>query len=134
MATYPAVFNPSIRVGERQTPLAFGDVRTPDPVLLRVEDGSLFDFTTGVLGQGIGRIWGTVKLEGDPENTPLRRKVWLLRAQDGKKIRETWSDSATGFYEFNYVDETIPWLVLSMDHTGDKRAVVADGLVADLIA
>lgn len=103
------------------------------PVRVGVEGGALKDYTSGVMGKGVGRVHGTVKLKGEPTNTPLRRKVWLLRQRDGVKIRETWSDAATGEYEFNYIDELQLWTVVSFDHTQDKRAVIADGLVPEVI-
>ena len=48
-------------------------------------------------------------------------------------MRETWSDPVTGVYEFNFIDELQTWTVISYDHTRDKRAVIADALVPDLI-
>lgn len=98
------------------------------------ESGATPDFVTGMLGQGIGRVHGTVAQKNDPANVPLRRKVWLLRQRDGIKIRETWSDATTGVYDFRYIDELQLWTVISFDHTGDKRAVIADGLVPEVIA
>lgn len=74
-----------------------------------------------------------MKETGDPENTPVRRRVRLIRDRDGLLIRETWSDPATGEYDFQYVDETEKFTVLSYDHTGNFRAVVADRLTPELM-
>lgn len=135
MATYPVSFvSQIITVGSNPAPMVYGTTKPVQAVRLGVETGHVPDLLTGMLGKGIGRVHGTVKLKGEPANTPLRRKVWLLRQRDGIKIRETWSDEATGEYEFKYIDELQLWTVISFDHTGDKRAVIADGLVPEVIA
>lgn len=96
--------------------------------VLTVESGSVKDYVTGVLGQGIGRVRGTVKLKNTPVNTPLMRRVRLIRERDGLQVRETWSDPITGEYDFQYIDELQTWTVVSYDHAHDKRAVIADNL------
>lgn len=101
------------------------------PTRLSVESGAVKDYTSGVLGQGIGRVRGTVKLKGSPFNTPLKRRVRLIRERDGLQVREVWSDPATGEYDFTYVDELQVWSVVSYDHTHDKRAVIADNLTLE---
>lgn len=78
--------------------------------------------------QAIGRVRGTVKEKSTPSNIPLRRRVRLIREVDGMVVREMWSDSATGEYDFQYVDETLTYTVLSYDHAHNYRAVVADNL------
>ena len=135
MATYLVTsVGQTIAVGGDGAPKTYGAAVPVQSIPLGVATGHVPDRITGMLGQGIGRIHGTVKLKGEPANTPLRRKVWLLRQRDGIKIRETLSDEATGEYEFRYIDELQLWTVISFDHTGDKRAVIADGLVPELIA
>lgn len=95
---------------------------------------SLFYLTqNSVLFDGTGRITGTVKEKGTPTNTPLRRRVNLIDEATRQNIRETWSDVATGAYSFDYVDMTRRYTVLSYDHTGAYRAVVADRIVPELI-
>lgn len=103
------------------------------PIVVRPPALARGDYLTGVKGRGIGRVKGTVKETGDPENTPVRRRVRLIRDRDGLLIRETWSDPATGEYDFQYVDETEKFTVLSYDHTGNFRAVVADRLTPELM-
>lgn len=134
MATYlvTSVSGVVTLYGDR-TPKTYGTVRYAPTLRLTVATGVIADPHTGMLGKGVGRVHGTVKLKSEPENAPLRRKVWLLRQRDGLKVRETWSDAATGEYEFRYIDELQLWTVISFDHTGDKRAVVADGLVPEVI-
>lgn len=77
---------------------------------------------------GSGRIVGTVKEKATPSNTPLRRKVWLLNYNDGRIVRETWSDELTGDYEFTNIDMNRTYTVVSLDHTGQYRAAIADNL------
>lgn len=60
------------------------------------------------------------------QDVPVSRKVRLLREQDGLLIRETWSDATTGAYRFDNIPADIAYTVLSYDHTGTFRAVVAD--------
>ena len=85
------------------------------------------DYITGVLGQGIGRVRSTVQEKGTP-NTPVHRRVRLMRECDGLVLREQWSDPVTGAYDFQFVDELQTYTVLSYDHTRNFRAVIADGL------
>lgn len=108
--------------------IIYGIPQLQEPVRLGVESGAVKDFITGVLGKGIGRVRGTVKLKADPVNTPLKRRVRLIRERDGLQVRETWSDPITGIYDFPYIDELQTWTVVSYDYTHDKRAVIADGL------
>ena len=77
---------------------------------------------------GSGIIWGTVKEKNTPANTPLRRRVVLIDERSRMAIRETWSDAATGIYEFRGVKEGVKYTVLTYDHSGAYRAVVADNL------
>ena len=108
--------------------MTYGTPFASEPINLSVPSGAVKDYLTGVLGQGIGRVRGTVKLKNDPVNTPLKRRVRLERERDGLQIRETWSDPGTGAYDFRFIDELQVWVVKSYDHTHDKRAVIADGL------
>ena len=108
--------------------MVYGAGRTMPPQRLTIESGAIKDLLTGVLGQGIGRVSGTVELKNTPDNTPLMRRVRLIRERDGLQVRETWSDPVTGIYDFTYIDELQTWTVVSYDYTHDERAVVADGL------
>ena len=80
------------------------------------------------LGQGIGRVRGTVKEKHDPANTPVYRRVRLIVEKSGSVLREMWSDPVTGNYDFQYVDELETYTVLSYDHTHNFRATIADNL------
>lgn len=104
-----------------------GRVTLLDVVRLTIESGAVKDYNTGVLGQGIGRVRGTVKEAGTP-TSPVFRRVRLIRERDGLLIREAWSDKVTGAYDFIYVDELQTWTVVSYDHNHNYRAVVADNL------
>ena len=82
---------------------------------------------------GIGKIAGTVKEKGAPANTPLRRRVVLQNHRDKRTIRETWSDPITGVYEFLEIAMGRTYDVISYDHTGIYRAVIADNLSPELM-
>lgn len=78
---------------------------------------------------GRGTITGTVKNKSDPTNVPVMRRVRLIRDRDGLVAGETWSDPVTGAYTFAEINENLTYTVLSYDHTGTYRAVVADKLI-----
>lgn len=75
---------------------------------------------------GIGLVSGTVKEKNTPANTPLRRRVLLIDEASRMTIRETWSDAATGNYEFRGVKQGVKYTVISYDHLHNYRAVIAD--------
>lgn len=77
---------------------------------------------------GSGVITGTVKEKHTPTNTPVYRRVRLIRDRDGLFIRETWSDPVTGNYSFSDIDAAETYTALSYDHTGNFRVVAADKL------
>lgn len=79
---------------------------------------------------GTGSVQGTVKEKNTPANTPLRRRVVLIDQGTRLTIRETWSAAATGAYEFPQVSLDASYTVLSYDHTGTYRAVIADNIRA----
>ena len=82
---------------------------------------------------GRGRITGTVKEKNTPANTPLKRRVVLLSMPGSRAIRETWSDPASGVYEFREIAMDRRYTVISYDHTGVYRGVVADNLSPELM-
>lgn len=82
---------------------------------------------------GRGRIVGTVKEKNTPTNTPLKRRVVLLSMPGSRAIRETWSDPVTGVYTFDEVAMDRVYTVVSYDHTGIYRGVVADNLTPELM-
>jgi hypothetical protein len=92
---------------------------------LRVRTAGQLDFVLG--GNGLGRVRGRTVEQEDKNSpkVPVSRRVRLYRDRDGLLIRETWSN-AQGDYEFLRIDSTIAYTVLSYDHEGDFRAVVAD--------
>lgn len=75
---------------------------------------------------GRGSITATVKEDGTPTDTPVRRKVRLVRDRDGLMVRETWSNATTGAYSFTEIDENETYSVVSYDHNDNLRAVIAD--------
>lgn len=112
--------------------LTYGTPKIALPDYLSIESGSVKDQINGVLGEGIGRVNGTVATKGSP-NQPVHRKVRLIRERDGVVIREAWSNAVTGEYDFKYVDELQTYTVVSYDHLHNYRAVIADNLVPELM-
>lgn len=90
------------------------------------------DYKTGLLGKGIGTVYGTTEIKGTP-NVPVRARVRLIRERDGLVYRETWGDPVTGAYRFDNVDELETYTVIAYHPTSDKRAVVADNLVPEVM-
>ena len=91
-------------------------------------------FVRDIYFGGLGRIGPyTVKVDGDPDDIPLRRRVRLYRDRDGIFVREVWSDAATGLYQFDWVDERAAYTVIAYDYEHDYRAVVADNLTPTVI-
>jgi hypothetical protein len=82
------------------------------------------------LGKGRGRVRGTVKVT---PNTPVYRKVRLIRERDGVVIREQFSPPVTGAYDFKFIDELQKWTVVSYDYETLYRAVIADNLTPELM-
>ena len=80
---------------------------------------------------GVGRVRGTDKNKGTPINTPVFRRVILIDEQSRLVIREQWSDPVTGVYDFKGIKMGVPYTVLSYDHTGAYRAVVANGQIPE---
>ena len=76
---------------------------------------------------GFARVFGTTKVKGTSSNVPIYAKVHLLRQVDKKHVRTTWSNAATGAFEFVGVDARQKYLVLAEDSTGSFRPVAIDG-------
>ncbi len=104
--------------------------RTASPTLWGLNIGQRtgapvkFTYDTDV---GAFRMAGTVTSLGSP-NQPLRRRVNLIDELTGRIIRETWSDATTGAYSFDSIAGGRLYTVISYDHTGLFRAVIADKL------
>lgn len=81
---------------------------------------------------GPGRITGTVAEKATP-NIPLRRRVRLHRDVDGLCVRETWSDAATGAYEFTDIDPAYRYTAIAYDYAHNHRAVAADNLTPEVL-
>ncbi len=82
---------------------------------------------------GVGRITGTVKEKSLPTNVPLHRRVCLLEEKTRLLVAETWSDVTTGNYTFERIDMGRTYTVMSYDHTGLYRAVIADRIVPEML-
>lgn len=80
---------------------------------------------------GTFRVAGTVKEKNSPVNTPLRRRVWLLDQSNYDPVASVWSDAATGDYLFDHIRGDLRYMIVSFDHTGLYRAVIADSITAE---
>lgn len=78
------------------------------------------------LFSGTAKITGTVAEKHSPNNTPVARKVVLLHERTLQTVQTTWSDPVTGAYSFNNIKRGELYTVVSFDHTGTYRAVIAD--------
>lgn len=95
-----------------------GPVLSPAAVQIDRQDGGLY------------RIVGDTKKRNSL--APLRRRVQLYNQRDGRLVRETWSDAATGDYVFDNIKggPGVLYFVCSFDHTNTDKAVIADQLPA----
>lgn len=80
---------------------------------------------------GLGRIVGTTKIKGTP-NTPVRRRVRLIREIDGVCVGERWSDPVTGAYAFNGFDPALLYTVIVYDGPRVFRAAVQDAVTPEV--
>lgn len=78
---------------------------------------------------GAGRITGSTKEKGLPSNVPVSRRVLLLDDRTHQVVAQQWSDPATGAYTFDQLSMIRRYTVISYDHEGDYRAVIADAIV-----
>lgn len=126
----PMFADPPPRAIAADTPDFFASSPMPDFTTIKLPDVMPW---RDMEFAGNGKVVGTVKEKNTPANTPLRRRVRLVREIDGLQIRETWSDAATGTYEFLQIDERHKYSVISYDHLGNYRAVIADNLTPELM-
>lgn len=85
---------------------------------------SLYD----VLWGGNGMIIGTVKIDAEPADTPVQRRVRLVHERSGNLVRDTFSDPVTGNYVFTNIDATQKYTVITYDYQNNYRAVIADNI------
>lgn len=71
---------------------------------------------------------GSTKNIGTPTNTPVRRRVRLHDQPTGRLVGETWSDPATGAYQFVGLREGVFYAV-AFDHTGQYNGQVMTDVV-----
>lgn len=74
---------------------------------------------------GRGRLYGTVAIKGTPSNTPVARRVRLLRSRDSLLARETWS-KPDGSYLFDGINEQYDYDVVVFDHELNYFSQVAN--------
>lgn len=105
-------------------------IAEPMPEVTYASETTDFKVYDAIWG-GNGRVSGTVKLDGTPTDTPVRRRVRLFRDLDAMLVREQWSHAVTGAYDFPHIHTGYTYTVLTNDHTGNFRAVVADNIIPD---
>lgn len=130
LARDPMFADPLVRTTSAGTPEFFASSPIPDFTTIKLPDVMPW---RDMEFAGNGKVTGTVKEKNTPANTPLRRRVRLVREIDGLQIRETWSDASTGAYEFLQIDERHKYSVISYDHLANYRAVIADSLTPELM-
>lgn len=86
--------------------------------------------TRHMTDSGVYRIAGVVDIKGAP-NVPVVRRVLLFTARGKRLIAETWSNS-DGSYVFDCLAQG-QYDVITYDHTGAYRAVIADNLAAEMM-
>lgn len=90
--------------------------------------------TRNIYQGGAGFVAGNVKelpkgaLSGN--EVPVWRRVQLIDEQTRLLVAETWSDPVTGVFRFDNVATGCSYTILSYDHNGVFRAVVADRVAA----
>lgn len=82
---------------------------------------------------GPGTVYGTTKTKGTP-NLPTKARVVLLTQRGKMLVRETWSDHATGYFEFRGIDTNQQFLTLAEDVDGNFRPVAANRLTPEVLA
>lgn len=90
---------------------------------------SLYDVVWG----GKGRIIGTVKIDADPTDTPVGRRVRLVHERSGALVRDTVSDAASGVYLFDNINIDEKYTVITYDYQNNYRAVIADNITPEPI-
>ncbi len=79
---------------------------------------------------GNGKITGSVKVDSTPDY-PVWRRVRLFCERDNRLVGETWSDSVTGAYAFEYINAALTYTVIAYDHTGFYNGQIRTGVTAD---
>lgn len=129
--------SPSAHALEPNASLAAADrdikLFTPQSVNTQLRETLPSESRNDTFFGGRGVINGTVKEKSTPANLPLFRKVRLIDERSGYVVAETWSDATTGNYSFANIDRSRTYTVVSYDHTGLYRAVIADRLTPELM-
>lgn len=135
-ARYTADFTPPSGVGvgasyppKAQAQLPLASIGAVQGAITRLQASAIERIARDMEFGGRARIWGTTKVKG-VTNLPTRARVVLLRQRDKLLARETWSDAATGAFEFEGIDMAHQWLVLAEDQAGNYRPVAANRLEA----
>lgn len=112
-------------VATADLPLVAGDDGGVASGLVFVEaDIFVFDTVHG----GDGFISGDTKLDDEPLDVPVSRRVILTVEPGWYPVRETWSKASDGTFSFPHINRALKYQTTAYDHTHSYRAAVADNL------
>ena len=72
---------------------------------------------------------GHVRRKASPTNTPERALVRLHLQPTGVLVSETWSDAASGEYQFRWIPPG-RYYAVAFDHTGAENGDIVTDIVA----
>lgn len=101
-----------------------GDEGNPIGLNMVIPDTLVVDVVFG----GDGFISGDTKIDDEPVDVPVRRRVLLLVEPGWYAIRETWSKASDGSFVFEHLNRSLKYTTITYDHTHSYRAAVADNL------
>lgn len=84
-------------------------------------------------GSGLYRIEGTVAIDDEPTDIPVRRRVRLFRRLDGVLVAETFSDAITGAYAFTGLKLQKYFVVAHDDDSNIYNATIKDAITPELV-
>lgn len=79
------------------------------------------------------RIEGTVAIDDEPTDIPVRRRVRLYRRVDGFLVAETFSDAITGAYVFTGLKLQKYFVIAHDDESNIYNATIKDAITPELV-
>lgn len=85
--------------------------------------------------KGLGSVYGfsEKKETGAPAAVPFPCRVALLLEPALQFMGDAWSAAGTGAYRFDGLNVHSRFTAVAYDHTGDKMAVIASGLIPEVL-
>lgn len=81
-----------------------------------------------VLFRGNMRVKGTVSIYGNPNNTPISKRVVLYDQKTSQIVDAMWSDPITGAYQFDFLKDA-RYMVIAFDDTRQYNAEIISDIV-----